>query len=299
MRRSSDWACVNLENENAVCSQQCKEEGQTGGQFNSEYGTCICTHSTECNETCENDRPRCRVSRTSDGQITLSCRDNVGESSLNLSSASGLNNHDQKPHEAEFMVFGSNPGAYLPQSTDNINEVAGEVPNRGQSRRRRRRAVGDNSTTAPPGLTISNPILCLNNEKAVVFRVEINPVNRSLSHYPRYRKNHLLNTNDRFDYGNFRQLHSLVQESSNTLTHFVHVFTQSGTFVFYDNADPNIEVIITVKDKATTCSGVLVAPITEGNLRSAGVKNSEVRVVLCNIESFVVGSNYGERQNIR
>lgn len=299
MRRSSDWACVNLENENAVCSQRCKEEGQTGGQFNSEYGTCICTHSTECNETCEDDRPRCRVSRTSDGQITLSCRDNVGESSLNLSSASGLNNHDQKPHEAEFMVFGSNPGAYLPQSTDNINEVAGEVPNRGQSRRRRRRDVGDNSTTAPPGLTISNPILCLNNEKAVVFRVEINPVNRSLSHYPRYRKNHLLNTNDRFDYGNFRQLHSLVQESSNTLTHFVHVFTQSGTFVFYDNADPNVEVIITVKDKATTCSGVLVAPITEGNLRSAGVKNSEVRVVLCNIESFVVGSNYGERQNIR
>lgn len=280
MRRSSDWACVNLENENAVCSQRCKEEGQTGGGFNSEYGTCICTHSTECNETCENDRTKCSVSRNSDGGITLSCRDNVGESlSLNLSSASGLNNHDEKPHNSEFVAFGSNPGAYVPQSNDDINEVAGEVPNRGQSRtRRRRRAVGDNSTTAPSGLTISNPILCLDNEKAVVFRVEINPVNRSLSHYPRYRKNHLLNTNDRFDYGNFRQLHSLVQESSNILTHFVHVFTQSGTFVFYDNADPNVEVIITVKDKATNCAGVLVAPITEGNLRSAGVKNSEVRV---------------------
>lgn len=277
VRRSSDWACVNLENENAVCSQRCKEEGETGGGFNSEYGTCICTHSTECNKTCEDDRPKCSVSRNSDGGITLSCRDNATESlSLNLSSASGLNNHDEKPHDSEFVVFGSNPGAYIPQSNDNINEVAGEVPNRGQSgRRRRRRAVGDNSTTAPPGLTISNPILCLDNEKAVVFRVEINPVNRSLSHYPRYRKNHLLNTNDRFDYGNFRQLHSLVQESSNILTHFVHVFTQSGTFVFYDNADPNVEVIITVKDKATKCAGVLVAPITEGNLRSAGVKNSE------------------------
>ena len=102
----------------------------------------------------------------------------------------------------------------------------------------------------------------------------------SILFIPRYRKNHLLNTNDRFDYGNFRQLHALVQESSNILTHFVHVFTQSGTFVFYDNADPNVEVIITVKDKATTCAGVLVAPITEGNLRSAGVKNSEVRVGL-------------------
>lgn len=281
MRRSSDWACVNVQNENTVCNQRCTEEGQTGGEFNSEYGTCICTHSTECNETCQSQRTQCSVSRNSDGQVTLSCRDNSGESlSLNLSSASGLSNHDDKSHVAEFLVLGSNPGAYLPQNIENINEVAGEVPNRDQPRRRRRRAVADNSTTAPPGLTISNPVMCLDNEKAVVFRVEINPVNRSLSHYPRYRKNHLLNTNDRFDYGNFRQLHSLVQESNNSLTHFVHVFTQSGTFVFYDNADPNVEVIITVKDKATSCSGVLVAPVTEGNLRSAGVKTSEVRVVV-------------------
>ena len=77
--------------------------------------------------------------------------------------------------------------------------------------------------------------------------------------------------------GNFRQLHSLVQESNNSLSYFMHVFTQNGTFVFYDNAEPFRETFVTVKEQGSSCPDTILSPITEGVLVELGVSNKEVR----------------------
>ena len=281
MRRSSDSTCVDPSAENQVCNERCQRTSTTEGSFDVNYGVCLCKFSTECDEECENNRTRCNVTRNSDGQVTLSCYDLSGNSfSFNVSSSSGISNHDNKPHSAQFVVMATtagSSGAFIPQNRDNVVGLL-NGQNQAQPRRRKRRAVADSSTITQSGLTIANPIICLEYEQALYFKIEINPINRSLSHYPRYRKNHLLNSNDQFDYGNFRQLHSLIQDSNNSLTSFVHVFTQNGTFVFYDNADPDVEIIVTMKDRGTSCSDISVAPATENTLRRVGVANSQVRV---------------------
>ena len=286
MYRSSDWTCVDPDEESAVCDQKCKDEGETGGTFNVNLGICICTHTTECDAECERTRASCQIKRDGNGQVTLTYteKSSGSSSSFSISSEIGIGDHDNDDHNCEFLFFESNRklAAFVPRSLVDVQDVVGGGNQNQQQSRRRRRAVGDNSTITPPnsGLAIANPTICLVTSQALIFKVEINPTNRSLSHYPRYRKNHLLNTNDEFDYGNFRQLHSLVQESNNSLSYFVHVFTQNGTFVFYDNAEPFRETIVTVKRNGTTnCSDVSLSPTTEIVLGKIGIGSTEVTTV--------------------
>ena len=133
----------------------------------------------------------------------MTCTDNNDNSAtFNITSELGIGDHDNDLHSAEFIFTDSlnKMSAFAPEELSQVQSVV--EPN-SQSARRRRRAVGDNSTSTPStvGRTIANPIICLTYGKALIFKVEINPINRSLSHYPRYRKNHLMNTNGEFDYG--------------------------------------------------------------------------------------------------
>ena len=278
--RSYDWTCVDPDAESVICDKQCKDDGETGGSFSTNLGICICTYANECDDECERDRPKCSVRRNVDGQMSLKYAAAGSASTFNTSSSLGISNHDTDSHSCEFIFFDSRRklSAFLPRSLDQVQGVEDE--NQVQTPvRRRRRAVGDNATSSTPnsGTTIPNPTICLSYGDSLVFKVEINPVNRSLSHYPRYRKNHLLNTNDKFDYGNFRQLHSLVQESNNTLSYFVHVFNQNGTFVFYDNAEPSREMIVTVKEQGSSCSELTLSPTTETALNKVGIGSTKVR----------------------
>ena len=276
--RFSDWKCVNPETENEVCNKRCKDEGEREGTFNTNFGVCICTHANECDDECEKNRPKCSLKLNADGQLSLKYAAVDGSSStFNTPSSLGISNHDIDEHPCQFIFFDSDRklSAFIPKSLEDVeNENQGQTP-----ARRRRRAVGDNTTSATPnsGLTIPNPIICLTYGDSLLFKVEINEVNRSLSHYPRYRKNHLSNTNDKFDYGNFRQLHSLVQESNNSLSYFVHVFNQNGTFVFYDNAEPTREMYVTVKEQGSSCAGFTVSPITKSALNKVGVGTTQVK----------------------
>ena len=206
--------------------------------------------------------------------------DTSGNSSFAITSELGISDHDNDDHSCEFLFFESNRklSAFVPKTLADVENVVDEPSQPAPSTRRRRRAVGDNSTSSPSaGLAIENPTICLTYNRALIFKIEIDPVNRSKSHYPRYRKNHLLNTNDKFDYGNFRQLHSLIQESNNTLSYFMHVFTQNGTFVFYDNAEPFRETIVIVKEQGGNCSDFTLSPTTEIILVKSGISNTEVR----------------------
>ena len=133
----------------------------------------------------------------------MTCTDNNGNSAtFNITSELGIGDHDNDLHSAEF-IFTSSLNKMSAFAPGELSQVQSVVEPNSQSARRRRRAVGDNSTSTPStvGRTIANPIICLTYGKALIFKVEINPINRSLSHYPRYRKNHLMNTNGEFDYG--------------------------------------------------------------------------------------------------
>ena len=197
--------------------------------------------------------------------------------SFNITLELGVNDHDNDEHVCQFVFVNSQQPvfAWVPKSLDEVSEEF--EPSSTPSARRRRRAVGDNTTSAPTASNaIANPTLCLEYGQALTFRIEINPLNRTASHYPRYRKNHLLNRNDEFDYGNFRQLHSLVRDSNKTLDFFMHVFTQNGTFVFYDNADPFRETIVTVVARGSQCPASRVSPTTEQILVTLGVSRHNV-----------------------
>lgn len=205
-------------------------------------------------------------------------RDGSGNSrSFNITLELGVNDHDNDEHDCQFLFVDSQQPvfAWIPKSLDEVSEAF--QPSAAPSARRRRRAVGDNTTSAPTtSNAIANPTLCLLYGQALTFRIEINPLNRTASHYPRYRKNHLLNKNDAFDYGNFRQLDSLVRDSNKTLDFFMHVFTQAGTFVFYDNADPFRETIVTVVERGSSCPTSSVSPTTEQTLVNLGVSRKDV-----------------------
>jgi len=198
--------------------------------------------------------------------------------SFNITQELGVGDNDNDKRDCQFIFVDSQQPvfAWIPRSLDEVSEAL--EPSSTPSARRRRRAVGDNTTSAPTTTSnaIANPTLCLTFGQALNFRIEINPLNRTASHYPRYRKNHLLNKNDAFDYGNFRQLESLVRDSNKTLDFFVHVFTQNGTFVFYDNADPFRETIVTVVERGKSCPTSSVSPTTELTLVTLGVKRQNV-----------------------
>ena len=110
----------------------------------------------------------------------------------------------------------------------------------GGTGRRRRSLLSVNLTTAAPVSSdneISNPVICLEKGDVVAFKIYINPADRTLSNYPVYLKDHLYNTNEDFDSGAFRQLQSYIRETNLSMSVFMHVFTDAGTYVFVDSQE--------------------------------------------------------------
>ena len=141
------------------------------------------------------------------------------------------------------------------------------------SSRRKRRAISSGATSP----SIPHPLLCLSLGEVVVFKVTINLVNRSLSNFPRYRKDHLFNTNPNFDYGNFRQLQTFILQTNRTISTFVHAFAEPGIFVFYDNAAPAKEVVVMVPKVGASCPNNLrIDAATQNNLGLFGIKKNAV-----------------------
>lgn len=74
---------------------------------------------------------------------------------------------------------------------------------------------------------ISNPVICTDIGSALLFS-DLGP-----NKYPIYLKDSLLNTNDRFDYGEFLKLPDLL--SNGTIKAFWFTFAESGVYVFGDS----------------------------------------------------------------
>ncbi|XP_006824590.2 uncharacterized protein LOC100375297, partial [Saccoglossus kowalevskii] len=125
---------------------------------------------------------------------------------------------------------------------------------------------------------IPNPVICLEIEDMIVFRIYIDETDRSLSNYPVYVKDHLYNSNPTFDYGAFTELKFLVEETNLTIWTFAHVFTEAGEFVFADAQEPDREMIISVKPDGAICddSQNRIQPSSPSNLVYYGVTRNNV-----------------------
>ena len=111
------------------------------------------------------------------------------------------------------------------------------------SRRRRQTTndTTDDSSVELNGTTfegIDDPITCLELGDTMLFTI----TNES---YPVYDEDSLLNTNDAFDYGQFRQLVE-SQQTSGSASLFAYRFRSSGVYVFELSNNPNRKIVCSV-----------------------------------------------------
>lgn len=108
--------------------------------------------------------------------------------------------------------------------------------------RKRRQTTNDTATTIELNGTtfegIDDPITCLELGESILFTI----TNES---YPVYDEDSLLNTNDEFDYGQFRQLVE-SQQTSGSASLFAYRFRSSGVYVFELSNNPNRKMVCTM-----------------------------------------------------
>ena len=271
VRDSASRLCVNPTTFAATtCIGKC---GPDGGTLNSNFGTCDCkkyvTFEEQCNATCQNALLSSQISRHTDGtlQLTFAHAATGRIVKENIYSELGLPDYDRTTHKCQIVDMMSN--GMLGLMLTDVSQVGRIVQT---SSRRRRRAV-----TADP-VEIRSPLICISIGEAVVFNLNLNTANRSLSNYPQYNKNHLFNTNPNFDYGNFRQLHTLMQTTNQSIKTFVQRFTEPGVHVFYDNANAARETIVVVPKAGSACpdnigmEAPLVTKLTLNNVNKGQVR---------------------------
>lgn len=120
--------------------------------------------------------------------------------------------------------------------------------------------------------TINPAIMCLELNEAVFFDVSSGSV-------PTYDKDNLLNTNDNFDFGYFKEIASAAVNSS-SLQVFVFSFTEPGIYVLVDSADAAKYTVLKVTKSSESCpSDSRIVPFTLSNLVMMGVEREDDLVV--------------------
>lgn len=244
-----------------------------------ELGRCVCISSyypnplTMCNRSCHSTAPEMSVENL-EGTTYLSIRETLASFSYTspLLGSFGLSFYNRVQHSAqvcEFDQFGQVKGKIFRSSNDIFTQFGSSLPGF-----RRRRQTDSNSTTDVA--EIDNPLLCLDIDEALVFTISSD--GNGSYHYPVYIKDHLLNSNEGFDYGPFNQLANYIMTNV-TVSNFVHVFTEAGTYVFADSILRENEVIVRVMEEGTDCErdgiDLRVLPTSEQYLNEYGVHRSQ------------------------
>ena len=268
VRLSSSRRCVDS---GYACTEECSG---LGGQLSVELGRCVCdsypSPVTICDRDCQSAAPSVLIENIQ-GTTYLS----VTESSTSFSYSSpllgsfGLSFYNRIQHSTqvcEFDEFGQVRGKIFRSTDDIFTQFSGTLS--GFSRRRRQTDTTDVAD-------IDNPLLCLEVNEAVVFT--ISESDNGSYHYPVYIKDHLLNTNQGFDYGPFNQLANYIVTNV-SVSNFVHVFTEAGTYVFSDSILQENELIVKVMEEGTSCerdgNNYRVLPTSEQYLNEYGVTKS-------------------------
>ena len=226
-----------------------------------------------CNRDCHSAAPTVSV-ENSEGTTYLSIRETLTSFSYSspLLGSFGLSFYNRVTHSAQVCEFdrsGRVRGKIF-RSSDDVFTQFGSV----LSGFRRRRQTDSNSTTDVA--EIDNPLLCLKIDEALVFTISSD--GNGSYHYPVYIKDHLLNTNEGFDYGPFNQLENYIATNVD-VSNFVHVFDEAGTYVFADSILHENELVVRVMEDSTACErdgiDLRVLPTSEQYLNEYGVRKSQ------------------------
>ncbi|XP_070551432.1 trichohyalin-like [Ptychodera flava] len=266
VRLASSRQCVNPSTYD--CTPAC---GTNGGSLNINNGRCQCTEYTSpseiCDASCLSEAPYVGGTLNENAQLQVVTEDPVTGATTSevVPYTVGPSQHTsgtKYTHIVSFTPTGVQGHIVTDPSQTAILQTpiaasAVFVPATSSSRRRllQSTVLPTNSSFSDVSVPyVSNPVICLEIEDMVVFRVYVNEDDRSLSNFPIYVKDHLYNTNPTFDYGAFSELKFLVEETNVTLWNFAHVFTEAGKYVFADSQEPEREVIISVEPDGSSCS---------------------------------------------
>lgn len=259
--RAPDGSCKS-END---CSSEC---GGGGGTRMEGIGLCKCDktkHIDEvCNKACRDTSPRVYVG--SNGDLL------VNDPSTNKNQTVKLTGFDN--YYGSLDCTSSNCRMYNVDMTSSgpiakygLGTALSPYYNSTSSKRRYLQTTNSTASTDE----IVNPVACIYQGEAFIFSIP------DREHYPIYDKDSLINTNDDFDYGTFKELERMLDSNSTNITTFAFTFTEAGIFDFVDNADNDLHFIISVIGDGEQCPDpdIPLRTRTESSLLTVGAKTSD------------------------
>jgi hypothetical protein len=207
----------------------CKDECD-GGKGKRMNGVGIC----ECEEV-----------KSIDDICNKACRDSAEKFTVTGSTITSLSTQESKSLDGQKDYYGKlscSTGCTLysmDMSDDGPKAMYGPGTALNTLLSRRRSLQESNS--------ISNPVICISLNDTYVFSV-------SKDHYPEYLKDSLINTNEDFDYGAFRELKTLMKSESTNIKIFAFTFSEQGTYDFVDSASSDKHIIISVMGAGQQCT---------------------------------------------
>ncbi|KAM9299008.1 uncharacterized protein PAF06_016002 [Gastrophryne carolinensis] len=250
VRLAATRKCVSPEQYD--CTPTC---GLLGGQLSPELGMCHCAQYVSAEELCDRfclmKVPRISMSLGSNRQLLLQIEESEKRRSRKLEVLNVLGPDHVWGSERVHLVVFSPSGIFgvLLSSAQVIEAfLAGDSWSVPTPRKTREREQPSGSLPRIP-----SPILCLKQGDVVLFQLSVTPNDRTASHYPIYQKDHLYNSNPRWDFGAFRRLDHLIKETNINVSRFAHVFGEPGTYVFRDNGVGDRSLFLSVKERNVQC----------------------------------------------
>lgn len=250
VRLASTRRCVVPERHD--CTAAC---GTAGGELHTLLGICRCKQYISAEELCDQlcllRAPQISLGFGTHRELLL--RMNEGET-REVSNVLGPDEHVQNSQRVHLALFSPQGVLGLVVSSTEVLDAflmgdfsSDQLLQKGHRAQR----ISPKATQALP--LIPNPVVCLETGDTILFQLSINPQDRASSHYPIYQKQHLFNNNPNWDFGPFRRLDHLIQETQLNISWFAHVFLDSGTYVFRDSSVQEHFLIVTVNEANVSC----------------------------------------------
>lgn len=252
-----------------------------------ESGSCVCekyrSSQSICDANCvKNSMPRTTLRFSSDGTAKVTAKDpSTGASVKLIVKKIFAPRANQINTEKKMQVCNAWPDrlacVIYTKSVELINSLNKPLNSYTSAATRRRLLQTQTNGLSDGTSEIPNPLVCLEVEEMIIFRVYVNTNDRKKSNYPVYVKSHLWNTNAEFDYGDFRQLEYYITKTNVTYNSFAFVFSEAGTYVFADAQDLTREMVVTVKKIGSSCptDQARVQSASPQNLVQSGIKKNE------------------------